>query len=264
MARFLTTTGVSHELEELIRGAEKWIVLISPYLRVNQRIRNLLADKDRLKIDTRVVYGKKELSADESAWLLSTSIRTSYCANLHAKCYLSEKKALLTSMNLYEFSQVNNIEMGVLISRDQDGPLYDDVHREADLILQNSEEHRPGTSLSTTRARQRSTTREADRASGDAAVRDKPRPARKRSESQRVTDGTPSHAFCIRCRGSLPADPSKPYCTACYKSWSRYKNEAHQEKHCHLCGNDHAATLERPVCRQCFRKHKTSFNFTSN
>ena len=30
MARFLTTTGVSYELEELIRGAEKWIVLISP------------------------------------------------------------------------------------------------------------------------------------------------------------------------------------------------------------------------------------------
>ena len=132
MAKFLTTTGVSYQLEELIRGAEERLVLISPFLRVNQRIRDLLADKDRLKIDTRVVYGKSELSPEQSEWLSSTpSIRTSYCANLHAKCYLSEKKALLTSMNLYEFSQVNNIEMGVLVDRDEDGPLYDAIYAEA-------------------------------------------------------------------------------------------------------------------------------------
>ena len=93
MAKFLTTTGVSYELEELIRGAEERLVLISPFLRVNQRIRDLLADKDRLKIDTRVVYGKSELSPEQSEWLSSTpSIRTSYCSNLHAKCYLSEEE----------------------------------------------------------------------------------------------------------------------------------------------------------------------------
>ncbi len=33
--------------------------------------------------------------------------------NLHAKCYLNEKAAIITSMNLYDFSQVNNNEMGV-------------------------------------------------------------------------------------------------------------------------------------------------------
>ena len=129
MAKFLTTTGVSYELEELVRGAEERLVLISPFLRVNQRIRDLLADKDRLKIDTRVVFGKSELSPEQSEWLSSTpSIRTSYCANLRAKCYMSEKKALLTSMNLYEFSQINNIEMGVLVDRDEDGPLYDAIY----------------------------------------------------------------------------------------------------------------------------------------
>ena len=129
MPKFLSTTGVSYELEELIRGAAERLILISLFLRVNQRIRELLADKDRLKIDTRVVYGKSELSPEQSEWLLSTpSIRTSYCANLHAKCYLSESLALLTSMNLYEFSQVNNIEMGVLVSRAEDGQFHRSVH----------------------------------------------------------------------------------------------------------------------------------------
>ena len=144
MAKFLTTTGVSYELEELIRGAEERLVLISPFLRVNQRIRDLLADKDRLKIDTRVVYGKSELSPEQSEWLSSTpSIRTSYCANLHAKCYLSEKKALLTSMNLYEFSQINTSRWVFLVDRGDDGQLYDAIYAEAQVILRGSEEHHP-------------------------------------------------------------------------------------------------------------------------
>ena len=55
MARFLTTTGVSYHLEEIIKGAEERLVIISPFLRTNERIRSLFEDRDRLKIDIRVV-----------------------------------------------------------------------------------------------------------------------------------------------------------------------------------------------------------------
>ena len=256
MATFLNTTGVSYALEELIRGADERLVLISPFLRVNQRIRDLLADKDRLKIDTRVVYGKSELSKEESEWLSSTpSIRTSYCANLHAKCYLNEKKALVTSMNLYEFSQVNNIEMGVLVDRGEDGPLYDAIYEAAQAILRGSEEHnhphRLGAVQQKTTKRDRSQT-----ANGDASAR---KGTRRRKPS--ASDGGDRRGFCIRCRGGLTADPCKPYCAGCFKSWARYENKVYKENHCHLCGKDHHATLQRPVCRPCFKRHKTSYTF---
>ena len=117
MTKFFATTGVSHSLEEIIKNASERLVLISPYLKVNDRLKELLEDKDRMKIDVRVIYGKSELQPEESDWLDSmASIRTSFCKNLHAKCYLNENEALVTSMNLYEFSQVNNYEMGLLIS----------------------------------------------------------------------------------------------------------------------------------------------------
>ena len=81
MAEFLTTTGVSYRLEEIIKSATERLVLISPFLRVNERIKELLEDKDRLKIDVRVIYGKNELQPDENNWLESmTSIRTSFGA----------------------------------------------------------------------------------------------------------------------------------------------------------------------------------------
>ena len=93
MAEFLTTTGVSYRLEEIIKSATERLVLISPFLRVNERIKELLEDKDRLKIDVRVIYGKNELQPEENNWLESmTSIRTSFCKNLHAKCYLNENE----------------------------------------------------------------------------------------------------------------------------------------------------------------------------
>ena len=63
MPKFLVTSGVSYHLEELIKNAKERLVIISPYLRVNERIKELLEDKDRLKIDIRVVYGKNETSA---------------------------------------------------------------------------------------------------------------------------------------------------------------------------------------------------------
>ena len=143
LVEFLTTTGVSYHLEELIKQSRERLVLISPFLRLNTRIRELLEDKNRMKIDIRVVYGKSELKPEENNWLESmTSIRTSFCSNLHAKCYMNERTALLTSMNLYEFSQVNNHEMGVLVDRSQSKDLYMQIYDEAMRIVRLSDEIR--------------------------------------------------------------------------------------------------------------------------
>ncbi|RYZ85059.1 MAG: hypothetical protein EOP06_16925, partial [Proteobacteria bacterium] len=61
MAKFLSTTGTNYHLEELIKGASDRLILISPFLKLNDRMKELLADKNRLKIDVRIVYGKSEL-----------------------------------------------------------------------------------------------------------------------------------------------------------------------------------------------------------
>ena len=264
MTRFLSTTGVSFELEELINGAEERLVLISPFLRVNQRIRDLLADKDRMKIDTRVVYGKSELSPEQSEWLLSTpSIRTSYCANLHAKCYISEKAALITSMNLYEFSQVNNIEMGVLVERDADAALYNAINQEVQRILRGSEEHSPNTSKGTVATRGHRVVPASHEGSGKrpsaAPAGTKTRRATSRDADAGRPASLPEHGFCIRCGTGIPPDPTKPFCPNCYRSWARSKKAAHKEEYCHLCGKKHATTLQMPACRGCYRKYSGAF-----
>ena len=143
MAKFLNTSATNYFLEELIKDAKDRLILISPYLKLNDRVKELLADKNRLKIDVRIVYGKSELQPAEITWLREQSyIRTSFCKNLHAKCYLNEELCIVTSLNLYEFSQVNNNEMGILIRRGEDAELYRDAYDEAQRIIRISDEVR--------------------------------------------------------------------------------------------------------------------------
>ncbi len=143
MAKFLNTSATNYFLEEMIKEASDRLILISPFLKLNDRMKELLADKNRLKIDVRIVYGKSELQPQEIEWLRSlTYIRTSFCKNLHAKCYMNENMCIVTSLNLYEFSQVNNNEMGVLIQRAEDGQLYKDAYEEAQRIIRISDEIR--------------------------------------------------------------------------------------------------------------------------
>ncbi len=143
MAKFLNTSATNYFLEELIKTAQERLILISPFLKLNDRIKELLEDKNRLKIDVRIIYGKNELQNDEINWLRElTFIRTSFCKNLHAKCYLNEESCIISSLNLYEFSQVNNNEMGVSVSRTEDSDLYKEAYEEAQRIIRISDEVR--------------------------------------------------------------------------------------------------------------------------
>jgi phosphatidylserine/phosphatidylglycerophosphate/cardiolipin synthase-like enzyme len=241
MPKFLTTSGITFHLEGLIKSAREKLVLISPFLKVNERLRQLLEDKDREKIDIRVVYGKNELQPDENNWLKSkTSVRSSFCKNLHAKCFLNESEALITSMNLYEFSQVNNEEMGFLVSKVEDATMYAAVYEESMRLIRISEEVR--------------------------VIVEKVVPAEDLARARRVVgskSAVPDRGSCIRCKVDIKADPSHPLCRDCYAQWKRYENADYEEKACHLCGKSNKTSMRKPVCLDCYKSFKDAFSFPS-
>ena len=103
----------------------------------------MLEDKDRLKIDIRVAYGKNELQPEEINWLKEFSfVRTSFCKNFHEKSHLNEESCIIASLNLYEFSQINNNEMGIFVDRKEDSQLYNEAYEEAQRIIRISDEIR--------------------------------------------------------------------------------------------------------------------------
>jgi phosphatidylserine/phosphatidylglycerophosphate/cardiolipin synthase-like enzyme len=231
MAKFLDTTGVSYHLQQLINRANEKLVLISPYLKINDRIKQSLEDKNRLKIDIRIVYGKNELQPQENNWIKSMqSIRTSFCKDLHAKCYLNEKEAIITSMNLYEFSQVNNNEMGIYLERDKDAELYRDLAEEAQRLIRISEE------LVTTVEKKETKTSEI----GVLSI---------------------EPGFCIRTGVKIPFNIEKPMTMESYKKWSMYSDKEYPEKFCHYSGeqSDGETTFKQPILRKYWKKAKEQY-----
>lgn len=196
MAKFLDTTGVSYHLQQLIVQAQDTLILISPFLKINERLRQALDDKDRMKIDIRIIYGKNELQPEQINWLRGLRfVRTSFCENLHAKCYLNEQEAIVTSMNLYEFSQVNNQEMGIYVTKTGDPELYAAIYDEARRLIRISDEIR---------------------VSVEKVITDE--------NLEEVHEVDAATGCCIRCKKEIALNPSVPYCTDCYKVWKRYEN----------------------------------------
>ncbi|MCK5034678.1 MAG: DNA repair protein [Candidatus Sabulitectum sp.] len=144
MAKFLDTQGVSYFLGQLINNSKDKLYLISPYLQLNNQLKIALADKAKFRLDIVMIYGKvADLNPIDSEWLESTEdIKLLFHQDLHAKCYISESEAIVTSMNLYMFSQQNNVEMGIYVSKKDDEELFNSILKEADKIKRGSEHRR--------------------------------------------------------------------------------------------------------------------------
>lgn len=241
MAKFLDTTGVSYHLQQLINKANEKLVLISPYLKINDRIKQSLEDKNRLKIDIRVVYGKNELQPDENNWLKSmTSIRSSFCKDLHAKCYLNENEAIITSMNLYEFSQVNNNEMGIYIEKSSDPDLYKDIYDEVQRLIRISDELIVSVEKAPSKEKQYITD-------------NKPK-------SDNKTDGS-KNGYCIRTGIVIPFNIEKPMSYEAFKLWNKYGDPEYPEKFCHFSGepSNGETSVSRPILKKNWKKAKEIF-----
>jgi len=115
MVEFLDTEGISSELSKMITNSKEKLYLVSPYLQISDKIKKMLlqAEKTFPNIDIKVVYRLNkdgELKVNDMDFLLNQLKNANISAldNLHAKCYLNEHTAIITSMNLYQHSQVNN------------------------------------------------------------------------------------------------------------------------------------------------------------
>lgn len=143
MAKYLRTSSITAELETLIREARKELYIISPYLKLSDNMKELLNDKEREKVDVRIIFGKQELAPTEMSYLEKLKyVRLYFSKNLHAKCYLNENKMIIASMNLYEFSQQHNREMGILIDTadENDKKVYHEASNDIKSIMHNSED----------------------------------------------------------------------------------------------------------------------------
>ena len=243
MAKYLKTSGISASLEDIISEAREKLYIISPYLKLSDSIKERLSDKEREKVEVRIIFGKQELNPSEMSFLQNLKyIRLYFSKNLHAKCYLNEHKMLITSMNLYEFSQQNNREMGILIDRsaEEDKKIYDDASKDIESIFHNAE---------------------------DFAYKEIPKqvvestllkPFKKDEKIMPNITQVNYTGFCIRTGIQIPFNPLKPLSADAFKVWNKHADPEYPEKYCHFSGeaSNGETSVSKPILRKNWKKAK--------
>lgn len=241
MVKFLETTGVSYELTQLIKNSNEKLWLISPYLQLNDQIKIHIKNRDNSNVDIRVIFREDgKINPDDMLFLQELTMSHIFaCPNLHSKCYMNENTVIITSMNLYQYSQQNNKEMGIKIEKSEDPELYKEVNEEANSILSSSNPFQFEIKKKT-----------------DDSTLIKRESEKKTSAKQSEARENKNIGYCIRCGEKIKFDPYHPLCDKCYQIWAKFGDKKYQEKYCHACGKNepsHKSSYEKPICYSCYK-----------
>ena len=242
MAEILSTTAITSEIEKLLKeGRGEKVILITPYIKMSDRFRRRIEDLDKFQTPVFIIVreGENHDASNVSFLQELDNVNLKTIRNLHAKCYINHKTAILASMNLYEFSQENNIELGIKIDKESDIELFNQIEDEVQEILRGSNPFEYEI---------KKVSSSKNRSNGFG----KPKYYPKSDNKQK-----PKSGFCIRCGKPIDFDIKHPLCDKCYPIWAKYKDENFPEKVCHACGKavpSHKSSYKKPVCYNCYKK----------
>lgn len=113
---------ITSEILNLINEAEKYIVLVSPYVNFNNWDRIKVDIINALKRGVRIEFYARLDNENFKSWeqIESLGIKPKLIKNLHAKLYFNEKSGIVTSMSLLTSSNLNAIEFGSIYHTEEE------------------------------------------------------------------------------------------------------------------------------------------------
>lgn len=288
--QFLKSSRINVELENLIGQAESYLHLICPYIKLHSKLKDEL--KSRMhdpELQIIVVFGKNESNKERSLskedfefFKQFPNIEIKYESKLHAKYYANDKYAIISSMNLYDYSQNNNIEVGILMTVKNamltslanrvvtvDDPEMD-AYKHFRKIINNADQlyfKIPNfeKSLFGTQGDYIDSTIIIDKLSETYQLtipvkmeyKSLEKPLNAKPISPQIL------GYCIRTGMKIPFDLKKPYSDKAYNSWIKWSNEQYQEKYCHFSGEESNGNtcFAKPILGKNWKSAKRTFNF---
>ncbi len=247
MAKFLKTEDSYAAIVDIINKASSKVVLISPYIKIPERLLDRLKYVDK-KCNIVVVCRGKDLKSEVKSDLKQLkNLELRFDENLHAKCFYNEETMVIGSLNLYDYSQQNNREMGILLSLkdENDHDIFNEARNEAEFIVKNAKKDNPLKSVFSGVVKE-------VKSIVDSAIEDEPQRPRRNSYPHTTKQG-----YCIRCKRRIPYDLDSPYCRTCWSEWSsKGANPTYVERdgNCHTCGRPAPVSKEKPECNSCYHK----------
>ncbi|MBM3945607.1 MAG: hypothetical protein FJ317_09010, partial [SAR202 cluster bacterium] len=110
-----TDDRVASAVLDVIRNAERYVVLVSPYNQFWDHLRDDLRLAVRRNVQVTLIY-REDQPATDIDWVGSLGVTVYGVGRLHAKIFMNESVLLVTSMNLLETSSKNSKEIAIQIN----------------------------------------------------------------------------------------------------------------------------------------------------
>ena len=210
------------------------------------------------------------------------NIEILYEKRLHAKYYANETKALLTSMNLYGFSQNNNIEAGVLMESSFKGSFTGEnemdnssweyfkiVLEQAELLYKKEPIFEKKNLLSSKKYVKSEVIEDKlseffNNKKYDKVYKKKFQKRKSDTNTEIKTEIKESEniGFCIRTGVKISFNIEKSMSYEAFKMWNKYKDADYSEKYCHFSGelSDGKTSVNKPILNKNWKKAKEIFN----
>lgn len=270
MTKFITGDELEDTIDKIIWEAQKCLMLVSPFIKLDnhfKKIFNKHLKNDKLSII--ILFGKNEGNIQKSLnkedfefFTQFPNISIIYVPNLHAKYYANEKEGVITSVNLYDYSFVHNIEFGVhqvnslldaLKGNSADSKAWDtswSIAKREELVFAKRPVYKKKvfskvlgktyeTSVIVHDVTEKFYSGYPAKSKNYKTILHFPTTLDSndvRTVPQRNFSKTQTRGYCIRTGVEIPFNPEKPFSYKAYQSWIRYENPNYQEKYCHLTG----------------------------
>lgn len=272
--KFITGKELEEAIYNIIFHAEETLLIVSPFIKLGDYFKKLFNNHiSNPDFHIILVFGKNEseirksLSQNDIEYFKTfPNISIIYVPNLHAKYYGNEKKGIITSINLYDYSFINNIEFGVytehktinkiLNTNNTDEDAWNtcmDIAEEneaifirrpvykikkgfllSDILYSHSE-----TLLDSTETLYKN---HPTAKKNKKTIKDFPHEIERESNSNLPTrdiiekEPKTQIGFCIRTGEKIKFNPKQPLSKEAWKSWNEYKNMDYKENYCHKTG----------------------------
>ena len=264
MAEFYQGTKLNVVLEDIFENAEHELILISPYIKLHPRFKDILnLKKDDFDLKIQIVFGKNKgeeylsFNVDDFNYLKEfPNIEIRYNERLHAKYYANDKRSLLSSMNLYDYSQNNNIEFGILTTENNSTKLgeYAKTFIKSNNTLDaDAFNYFTGVvEMSPVKFRRKPKFKKSDENLEKEYVGSKTKIdlLSELFNSQKKSIAKISEiGYCIRTGEKIPFNPKQPMSKKAWKIWKEYANVNFPEKFCHKTGksSEGKTSMKNPI-----------------
>jgi len=229
--KFLQTYELSTEIIKLISSTESYCYIVSPYIKLWPQLDRVLNIASKNNVFLTFII-RQEAKSDELVRKLNGEygFEVFVIKDLHIKLYLNEKRCILSSMNLYDASQQNNLELGYEIGNSLS--VKKELIEEY-ILLDKSTQHHKGKF-------------EHER----SQLLDLVKEAKEKLQH---------NGFCVVCQGEMESDfnPFSPWKVRCRNCYDMEENRYSAIKFCHYCGKEHEASRDKPFhydCTQVLKK----------